>query len=230
MNDLSFFKGKICCIEGPIGVGKTSLCNELQAKLEKAGIKTKFYTEPFNQMMLEQFLANPKQYAYAFQLYMLTRRQVIFVQAQYEAKNGTCCLIDRSLIGDYVFATLQKMEENITDHDFEIYKSVYEQFSEFKPHVVVYLDSTITTQITRINKRNRNGEDAYKMSYLIKLNEAYKDILSKSFRDAIYVDWNCNLSDSSITNILEKIMGTDNKFYDTRGSAPHPSSDTQAKV
>jgi len=197
------FRGKICCIEGPIGVGKTSLCIELKKQLENNGINTIFYTEPFNQQMLEQFLSDPKKYAYAFQLYMLTRRQVIFVQAQYEAQKGSCCLIDRSLIGDYVFATLQQQENNITNEDFEIYKSVYKQFSEFKPDVIIYLDSTIETQLKRILKRGRSGENAYQIKYLEKLNTVYKDVLKESFNNTIYVDWNCDITEENITQILK---------------------------
>lgn len=197
------FRGKICCIEGPIGVGKTSLCIELKKQLENNGINTIFYTEPFNQQMLEQFLSDPKKYAYAFQLYMLTRRQVIFVQAQYEAQKGSCCLIDRSLIGDYVFATLQQQENNITNEDFEIYKSVYKQFSEFKPDVIIYLDSTIETQLKRILKRGRSGENAYQIKYLEKLNSVYKDVLKESFNNTIYIDWNCDITEENIIHILK---------------------------
>ena len=211
---MDILKGKIVCIEGGIGVGKSTLGTSLVKELTQQNIESIFYTEPFTQGMLEKFLTNPVKYAYPFQLYMLTRRQVVFVQAIQQAQQGKCCIIDRSLIGDLVFATLQYESQNITKEDYRVYKEVYDQFKEYEPDCIVYLDAPASKQAERIRIRNRNKEDAYDMGYLDNLNSTYLKTLQEEFnlpnRQISIVDW------SSSVPVNNGILNTEstNKIID----------------
>lgn len=193
--------GKIISIEGVIGVGKTTLGKSLERYIKRSyGIDVVFYTEPFNQKMLEQFLTNQKKYAYPFQLYMLTRRQLNYARAQDVKNTNTCAIIDRSLAGDYVFAKLQQMRGNITDEDFAIYQSVYDEFGPYKPHHVLYLNVPPETAMERIRNRDREGEKAYTDEYLTDLSKVYTNVLSAYHPGDInlhHIDWRKNATVSA---------------------------------
>lgn len=199
-----FRGGKIVCIEGNIGAGKSTVCKMMDEYLKSNGIETVMYPEPFNQKMLEQFLSNQWKYAYSFQLYMLTRRQVCFVQALQQKKEGKCCIIDRSLMGDYVFATVQVELGNMTKDEFEIYRDVYESFNEFKPDLTIFLEADVDVVINRIVKRDRNGEDKYNINYLNVVNNVYKREITRELGSpttAPYVsvwNWNEDCSDEKV--------------------------------
>lgn len=216
--NINLLRGKICCIEGPIGVGKTSLCKSIESALSGL-IPIKFYTEPFNQTMLEQFLQDPPRYAYAFQLYMLTRRQTIFTRAIFEAKMGYFCIIDRSLIGDYVFATLQKNLNNITNQDFDVYVQEYNKFTEYQPDSMIYLSAPIETQLNRIEIRHRNCEDKYDIDYIKQLNDVYLKTLQEHFdapnKKVHIIDWSTHvpiqndiLESNTTTKVIKTILDT----------------------
>jgi len=194
-------KGKILCIEGNIGVGKSTLCHTLKERIEKEGVEVVLFPEPFNQRMLEQFLTDQEKYAYAFQLYMLTRRQVYFVQALHHVNAGKCCIIDRSLMGDYVFARVQKELGNMTDKEFEIYQEVYDSFDIFKPDVTIFLDVEIEKIIERIIKRNRNSEDKYDIEYLKMVSKIYAEEVNKETNVNKW-DWNGDWNDDEIDKLI----------------------------
>lgn len=211
-----FRGGKIVCIEGNIGAGKSTVCKLMKEYLESNGIETVMYPEPFNQKMLEQFLSNQWKYAYPFQLYMLTRRQVCFVQALQQKKEGKCCIIDRSLLGDYVFATVQLELGNMSKDEFEIYKDVYESFHEFKPDLTIFLEADVDVVINRIVKRNRNSEDKYNINYLNVVNNVYKREITLQLGSpttAPYVsvwNWNEDCSDDKVvkSKFIEKLKSS----------------------
>lgn len=178
-------------IDGGIGVGKSTLGRSLEKKLKKLGIYTDFYPEPFNQKMLKKFLGDMKKYAYAFQLYMLTRRQLNYIEVHYKELNTTS-IMDRSLTGDFVFATLQNKYGNINDSDFEDYKEEYYKFDKYQPDIVIYLQVDIDNMRSRIAKRNRDGEDTYNYDYLDELQKQHTVILNQHIpvNKLITVDWN----------------------------------------
>jgi deoxyadenosine/deoxycytidine kinase len=197
---------RLITLEGGISVGKTTLGRCLNKLFEKLGIPSKFYTEPFNQNMLEQFLGDKKKYAYAFQLYMLTRRQLDYNEA-YRDKASTTAFLDRSMTGDYVFMSLQHEEKNVSDKDFEIYKEEYEKFDKYKPDMVIYLNVDVDIMKKRIEKRNRKGENVYDFGYLDKLQKQYKMILPEHipYKNLIKIDWTDDVIDSD-GNVREEVL------------------------
>lgn len=204
----------IVTIEGSVGVGKTTLGKSLiryinqHAEFENQD----YYAEPFNQQMLEQFLSDPKKYAYTFQLYMLNRRQTIYALAQ--VKNNDC-IIDRSLAGDYVFANVQHKKGNITDSEFEVYQQIFDEFAPYKPDVIIFLKTSTEVAMSRIRSRDRNGECVYTPEYIEELTREYEYTLKTQYPNTKihYVDWsspqeleNGYLPDEVCKNILTSIF------------------------
>ena len=204
----------IVAIEGGVGVGKTTLGNSLARYIrehESWELKN-FYPEPFNQKMLEQFLSDPKKYAYAFQLYMLNRRQTIYALAKVSNNDS---IIDRSLAGDYVFASVQHKKKNISDVEFEVYQQIFEEFAPYEPNVIVYLKTTTDSAMSRIKSRDRNGECVYTVDYLDELSQEYEHTLKTKYPNTKihYIDWSSHqelkegyLPDEVCENILSLIF------------------------
>lgn len=189
---------KIISIEGAIGIGKTTLGKSIVKFLNTVQVVAKFYTEPFNQKMLELFLSDMKKYAYSFQLYMLTRRQLDYNDA-YHDRNNTISVLDRSLTGDYVFMSLQKKYGNVSDVEFDTYVEEYNKFVKYKPDVVIYLNVDPDIMRQRIATRNRPGETTYDLQYLVELQNQYNVILPShiSSEKIITVDWNNDVLDEN---------------------------------
>lgn len=185
-------KKRLISIEGAIGVGKSTLGNDIDLLLKKYDVDSKFYPEPYNKRMLrEQFIPNMPKYAYAFQLYMLTRRQLDYNEA-YRERDTTVSLLDRSLTGDYAFMSLQKKRENVSDDEFDIYCEEYYKFEKYKPDTVIYLNVNVDIMKERIATRNRPGEESYDFEYLEELQKQYMEILPNHIPSSnlIIVDWN----------------------------------------
>lgn len=206
-------KKRLISIEGCIGVGKTTLGKDIVDLLNGVNIVSKFYPEPFNQKMLRQFLDNPVEYAYAFQMYMLTRRQLDYNEA-YRERDGVLSILDRSMTGDYTFMSLQKEFKNVSEEDFEIYCEEYAKFTKYKPDTVIYLNVDVDTMKGRIQKRARDGEDKYDYDYLEKLGKKYIEILPQHIPNdkLIIVNWeddvieNGHVKQDVIIALLEQIF------------------------
>jgi len=198
--------GLIIGISGNIGAGKTTI-----GKLLAEHLNAEFYQEPVNDLLLQQFLANPDKYAYAFQLYMLTRRQLNYALAEENKKYGKITVIDRTLRCDKVFACQQHTNNSITDDELRIYKSVYDDFMPYKPDVVIHLDASIDTLMQRIQKRDRAGETVYTREYLTNLTNEYNIALNELEENNIRIcrlDWNADIdltSETAVQALLEEI-------------------------
>jgi len=204
---------RLISIEGCIGVGKTTLGKDIVDMLNTLNIIAKFYPEPFNQNMLRQFIDNPKLYAYAFQMYMLTRRQLDYNEA-YRERDTTISILDRSLTGDYTFMSLQREFNNVSEEDFKIYSEEYVKFTKYEPDTVIYLNVDLNTMKERIAKRGRDGEEKYDFDYLEKLGKKYLEILPVHIpnQKLIIVNWgddvmeNGHIKPDVIIGLLEQIF------------------------
>jgi deoxyadenosine/deoxycytidine kinase len=153
------------CIEGNIGVGKTTLVKKL-AKYYNAN---SFFEEFDENPWLPLFYKNPKDTALALELSFLTDRckQLLQIQKEYSSEiNISDYCIDKCLL----FA-----EANLSKRDFETYKKLFNRISATikKPDLVIVLHSSVDTLLGNIKKRGRPYEQSIQPAYLKKLNKSY---------------------------------------------------------
>lgn len=153
-------------IEGPIGVGKSSLAQRLANDYESELILEEVDENPF----LEQFYQKPREAALSTQLFFLMHR----TRQLQELRQGS--IFSQSKIADYLIEKDQLFAQvTLTPKEYELYLQVYEHMiiDTPKPDLVVYLQAPVPTLIERIRKRGRNYERFIESNYLEQLNEAY---------------------------------------------------------
>jgi len=153
-------------IEGPIGVGKTSLARRLCASLEAEPVLEQAAENPF----LERFYRNPRDGALPTQLYFL------FQRAQQLAALNQQDLFAPTRVGDYLLEK-DRLFARVTldDAEFGLYEQVHAKLDiqAPKPDLVVYLQAPVDVLLERIAKRGIRYEQQIDRAYLERLNEAY---------------------------------------------------------
>jgi deoxyadenosine/deoxycytidine kinase len=198
-------KGSMIVIEGTISAGKSILAKAIVTYLKKHNINAVYFDEYVNNLLLSQFINNQAKYAYVFQLFMLNKRIETYHLAVALMNQGGCAVIDRSLLGDKVFAQLQHAQGNISDEEMLVYNSIAETEARLKLSNIIYLDVTVETSLRRIMKRSRESEKAYSPQYLSKILASYEEALDGV--EYIRLDWNKErvIDDNVVVEVLSKI-------------------------
>ena len=158
-------------IEGQIGVGKTTMGELLEEKLD-----IKLYRElqhPETLSLLDQFYADQARWAFTLQIHFLNERFRMIKQIR-DAGGGA---LDRSIYGDRIFADVLHHDGQMSEEEYKTYTTLLENMLEHvqPPDLLVYLDCTVETALDRIRKRNRGLESGIPRDYLVRLNERYLD-------------------------------------------------------
>jgi deoxyadenosine/deoxycytidine kinase len=152
-------------IEGPIGVGKTSLVGLLAKRFSGTQI-LEDVTNPF----LSDFYAGKKGAAFQTQMYFLLSRY------QQQQEIAQIDLFKNLVIADYTFPK-DKIFAYLTLNDAEIalYDKLYASLATNvpRPDIVIHLTASVETCLSRIRKRGRTYEKSIAPEYLKSLVEAY---------------------------------------------------------
>jgi deoxyguanosine kinase len=153
-------------LEGPIGVGKTSLARRLCASLEAEPVLEQAAENPF----LERFYRNPRDGALPAQLYFLFQRAQQLAALNQQDMFAPLRVADYLLDKDRLFARV-----TLDDAEFSLYEQVYTKLDVQapKPDLVVYLQAPVDVLLERIAKRGIRYEQQIDRAYLERLNEAY---------------------------------------------------------
>lgn len=155
-------------VEGPIGVGKTSLVRRLAQSLGCSALFEQAEENPF----LERFYHDPRGAAFPAQLFFLFQRS-----RQLEGlRQGD--LFRGSLISDFMFEKDRLFAElNLDRHELDLYRQVYAQLAMQTPtpDLVVYLQAPVEILLRRIARRDRRMERHIDPDYLRRLAEAYAE-------------------------------------------------------
>ena len=152
-------------VEGPIGVGKTSLVQLLADRFEGVMVLEDI-TNPF----LPSFYEGRAGAAFQVQIYFLLSR---FQQQREIAQMNLfqqLVLADYSFPKDRIFAYL-----NLDDTDLRVYEKLYPVFELEvpKPDLVIYMQASVSVLVERINRRARDFERTIEPEYLERLSDAY---------------------------------------------------------
>jgi len=180
--DLKAYKKvpKFIAVEGPIGVGKTTLSTKLAESLGYEVV----LEEPSQNPFLGDFYRNPKQAALATQLFFLFQR-VKYVEdfKQSNIFNSTR-ISDFLLDKDMLFAKV-----TLSEREFELYLQIYNYLSLDlpTPDLVIYLQAHTETLYERVISRGIEIEKNIDFEYLESLNESYKDFFLSFERSPVMI-------------------------------------------
>lgn len=153
-------------VEGPIGVGKTSLVRRLAERLGYSSLLEVPEENPF----LDRFYREGRSAAFPTQLFFLFQRA-----RQLESlRQGD--LFRRRVVSDFMLEKDRLFAEVTLDRDeLSLYDQVYRRLAMDAPapDLVVYLQAPVETLITRVRRRDRLGERSVTGEYLRTLSEAY---------------------------------------------------------
>lgn len=163
-----FDKYRYVVVEGPIGVGKTSLARRLSDHFGANSLFEKPDENPF----LPKFYREPERYALATQLFFLFQRgNEARDLAQMDLFHSST-VADYLLDKDMLFARL-----NLSDEEFRLYQQIYATLQPQvpAPDLVIYLQANPSTLVERVRRRAKVYEQTISDGYLLRLAQSYSD-------------------------------------------------------
>ena len=153
-------------IEGPIGVGKTSLAQRLAQDFGGELLLEGVEDTPF----LERFYRNPRHAALPTQLFFLFQRAQQIQELRQSDLFAPVRVADFMLEKDRLFAQL-----TLDDDELNLYEQVYRNITVDapQPDLVIYLQAPVDVLLSRVQKRGRNYERFLETNYLERLVESY---------------------------------------------------------
>lgn len=153
-------------VEGPIGVGKTSLARRLARSFGSELLLEGADENPF----LERFYKKPKEAALPTQLFFLFQRARQMQELRQADMFRPVRVSDFLIEKDRLFAEL-----TLEDDEFDLYEQVYENMTMDapQPDLVIYLQAPVEVLLNRISKRGHDFERNISAAYLQRLNDSY---------------------------------------------------------
>lgn len=153
-------------VEGPIGVGKTTLARRLADSLDGRLLLEAPHDNPF----LERFYRDPRGAALSTQLHFLLQRVEQLRGVDQDDLFNSVCVSDFLMDKDRVFADL-----TLDPDELDIYSAVYRHLAVEvpPPDLVVYLQAPVTVLRERIERRGIEFERGMDAAYLQRLADAY---------------------------------------------------------
>ena len=155
-------------IEGPIGVGKTSLAKLMSIRLGARLVLEEFEENPF----LPDFYIDPERYAFQTQLFFLLQRY----RQQHELRQvdmfQNLVMTDYMFVKDRLFASL-----NLNEKEMELYDTVANLLERniIKPDLVIYLQGSTNSLMRKISDRGREMETKITYEYIDALSQVYTE-------------------------------------------------------
>lgn len=161
-------KYRYVVVEGPIGVGKTSLARRLAQHMGASLLLEKPDENPF----LAKFYENPARHALATQLFFLFQRGDEVRELAQMDMFHTATVADYLLEKDSLFARL-----NLSEEEFALYQQIYRslQLQAPQPDLVIYLQAEPQMLAERVQARAKSYEQNIAADYLQRLSQSYSD-------------------------------------------------------
>jgi len=206
-------------VEGPLGVGKTSLALLLAERIHGRTILEDAEDNPF----LASFYKDPRRFAFQTQLFFILRR------FQRQEEINQIDLFKRVVVSDFLFDKDRIFARlNLDDREFGLYQQVFNllKVKSAKPDLVIFLQARTDVLKERIRKRNRDYEKPVALGYLDQINQAFNEfffhynetpllVINASEIDFVHVP-------SDLDNLILEIekMEKGTKYYVPLGTRP----------
>ena len=171
-------------IEGPIGVGKTSLAQLLSKELGARLVLEDFEDNPF----LPDFYNDPERFGFQTQLFFLLQRYRQQQDLRQVDMFQKLLITDYMFVKDRLFASL-----NLGDKEMQLYDTVASLLERniIKPDIVIYLQADTDVLMKNIEKRGRNMEKNVTWEYIDAPNQVYTEYFFR-YQDTPLVIINTN--------------------------------------
>jgi deoxyadenosine/deoxycytidine kinase len=214
----SYEPPRFVAIEGPIGVGKTTLANILAERLHALRLY-----DPIDNPFLENFYKDEPGAAFQTQLYFLIERYKQLHALDLTATANRTIVSDYTFEKDKIFAYL-----NLNDAELQVYDEYYKLFADEVPipDLVIYLQAKLEALKKRIARRKAPFERRLSDSYLEEVAKAYEhfffhykssNVLVIDTSEIDFVDRNQDLQ-QLLDRLSQPVKGT--QYFLPLGSAP----------
>ncbi|MEK4520057.1 deoxynucleoside kinase [Psychrobacillus sp. FSL W7-1457] len=197
-------------VEGPIGVGKTSLAKAIANTYQFELLKEIVDENPF----LNKFYEDIAEWSFQTEMFFLCNRykQLSDIEKKY-LSNETAVVADYHIFKNLIFA-----KRSLNEVEYEKYESIYHILTRDMPipNMVIYLDASIDVLENRIDLRGREFEKKISTSYLEQLSSDYRmfiDDFEAKHPDVPVIRFNGDEMDfvqnsQDLNIILEKVSAT----------------------
>ncbi|GEM02432.1 deoxyguanosine kinase [Halolactibacillus halophilus] len=158
-------------VEGPIGVGKTSLSKKIAAHFDLYLLKEIVEENPF----LGKFYDDIDAWSFQTEMFFLCNRFKQLEDTEKDFLNQKKPVVsDYHIMKNMIFA-----KRTLKNHQLDKYEQIYQILTKDMPlpNVMIYLDASLDTLLERIELRNRQVEENIKASYLSQLRQDYQDFM-----------------------------------------------------
>lgn len=158
-------------IEGPIGIGKTTLAREISRTYNMPLLQEIVDENPF----LDKFYKNIDEWSFQTEMFFLCNRykQLQDIEKNYLSKQ-------QSIVADYhIFKNTIFARRTLSGQELTKYMQIYDILTQNMPtpNVVIYMNASLNTLLERINVRGRAIEQNIDPHYLKQLSEDYKTFM-----------------------------------------------------
>lgn len=160
-------------VEGPIGVGKTSLARAISEHFQYALLKEIVEENPF----LGKFYQNIEEYSFQTEMFFLCNRY-----KQLEDINEKFLQQNKPVVADYhILKNLIFAERTLIPAQYQKYLQIYDILTADMPlpNLIIYLNASLDTLLDRIDLRGREIEKSISPSYLQQLSTDYETTMER---------------------------------------------------
>ncbi|ARI75503.1 deoxynucleoside kinase [Halobacillus mangrovi] len=159
-------------VEGPIGVGKTSLSKKLASQFDFHLLKEIVEENPF----LGKFYDNIEEWSFQTEMFFLCNRY-----KQLEDIDRKYLKLEKPVVADYhISKNMIFARRTLREDQFVKYSQIFDILTNDmpRPNIIVYLHASLDTLLERIRMRNRDVEANIQPSYLKQLSQDYEDFMN----------------------------------------------------
>ncbi|WP_034766110.1 deoxynucleoside kinase [Rossellomorea vietnamensis] len=160
-------------VEGPIGIGKTSLAKAISDHFHFHLLKEIVDENPF----LDKFYDDIEEWSFQTEMFFLCNRykQLEDIEKHYLSQNKSV-VADYHILKNIIFAKRTLKDEQ----QFKKYLNIYDILTSDmpRPNVVIYLNASLDTLLKRIEKRGRDFEKKISPLYLKQLSLDYEEYMN----------------------------------------------------